>query len=173
MDVVECAVCSEDFCRVARTGKRVCYPCRFWEKVDRGDTTTCWLPKPPRKRKYWTFRDSRGASVFAHRWIYEAVIGTIPDGMEILHRCANGHLGCVNPAHLSVGTHKDNGRDMAATGRNRGVNHGNARLDDSTVREIRRLYKNPYTQKQLADAFQISPGAVSMIVNRRRWSHVE
>ena len=47
-------------------------------------------------------RQSRGA----HRWIYERLVGTVPDGYELDHLCRNRN--CVNPQHLEVVTHRQN-----------------------------------------------------------------
>lgn len=44
----------------------------------------------------------------AHRAVYEALVGPIPDGLEIDHICFNH--GCVNPAHLEPVTHSENMR---------------------------------------------------------------
>jgi histidinol-phosphate/aromatic aminotransferase/cobyric acid decarboxylase-like protein len=33
------------------------------------------------------------------------------------HICGNGHLGCVNPYHLRVGTQKENAREVKEMGR--------------------------------------------------------
>ena len=90
---------------------------RFWARVKK--TEECWI---------WTGNIARGYGQIsqkvngswrirrAHRISFEMASGQpIPEGMEVMHSCDNP--SCVNPAHLSLGTHFDNMRDMAAKGR--------------------------------------------------------
>ncbi|KKK76645.1 hypothetical protein LCGC14_2861550 [marine sediment metagenome] len=82
---------------------------RFWEKVNKGDG--CWVWTAATAQGYGTFRLAAGAMVGAHRWAYEQEYGTIPEGLQVDHKCHNRddrcpggvtclHRLCVRPAHL-------------------------------------------------------------------------
>lgn len=77
---------------------------RFWQKVR--VTPECWE---------WTaFRTPRGygrfsvgiANYSAHRWLYEQLVGPIPDGLTLDHLCRNP--SCVRPDHLEPVTGTEN-----------------------------------------------------------------
>ena len=85
---------------------------RFWSKVDKSGE--CWLWTGGRSHShgspaYGTF-DVGGASVKAHRFAYELLVGVIPDGMQLDHLCFN--KGCVNPEHLQLVTQKQNRENL-------------------------------------------------------------
>lgn len=108
----------------------------------------------------------------AHRAAYELFVGPIPVGMWVLHRCDNPP--CVNPHHLFLGTNTDNVHDMIAKGRNRtGESHTNAKLTESDVNEIRRIYERGDMERgarPLARKYGVSSTAISNIVQGRVWT---
>lgn len=78
----------------------------------------------------------------AHRQAWLLTHGEIPEGKWILHHCDVPH--CVNPAHLYVGTAKDNMRDILERGRYRSANgakthcpHGHPYDAQNTARDWR------------------------------------
>ena len=103
--------------------------------------------------------------------------GPIPKGMFVLHHCDNPP--CVRPDHLFLGTAADNTADMMSKGRGSykthpqagALNH-NAKLHPAEVIEIRRLWSTGMTQRAIADQLGITRPAVSLIVTRKRWSHI-
>lgn len=88
---------------------------------------------------------------------------------EAAHSCGKGHLGCVNPRHLRWATKTENMADQYTHGvRVMGEKHGNAKLTEADVREIRAL-KNTRSRKQVAEMFSTSRENVRDIQNRKRW----
>jgi hypothetical protein len=66
------------------------------------------------------------------RLAWEETRGLIPPGLMVLHRC--NVAACVNPDHLYLGTHRDNMRDMARSGVQKGIRrthckHGHSLAD--------------------------------------------
>ena len=86
---------------------------RFWEKVNRTDS--CWVWTGAIQNGYGMFRH-QGYARLAHRVAFQWTKGPIPDGMEVDHMCFN--RACVNPAHLRLLTHTENGQNRASANRN-------------------------------------------------------
>ncbi len=91
------------------------------------DSNNCWLLSGLDPANYaQTYFD--GAYYQTHRLAYWLLVGEIPAGKFVLHRC--DVPGCFNPEHLFIGTQLDNMRDMAAKGRNWRRTHANRRLEN-------------------------------------------
>ena len=80
---------------------------RFREKVEKQENG-CWKWTATIQNLGYGQFSVNGHLVLAHRFSYELVNGTIPDGYELDHLCRN--RSCVNPAHLEVVTHSENGK---------------------------------------------------------------
>jgi hypothetical protein len=116
----------------------------------------------------------------AHRYFYSELVGDIPDGLCVLHRC--DVRSCVNPEHLFVGTQAENMRDMVRKGRQaRGDEHGKkmrgglsgvAKLSECDVLDIRRLCSGGVSRRELGDMYGVNVSQISRIVTRKRWEHV-
>lgn len=143
----------------------------FWSKVRIPENPTdCWE---------WTATTTANGYgrhwiapqwVAAHRFAYKQLRGPIPDGLQMRHLCHNRL--CCNPMHLEPGTAKENAQDSIDAGRfTRGTVHGNSKLTDDQVIQIR---QNPEGLKsyQLAQKFGVSTGTISNIKSGKIWRHV-
>lgn len=75
----------------------------------------CWIwQKSFASHGYGNIATGGGRNETVHRVSYEVFNGEIPKGLLVRHSCDNRK--CCNPAHLSVGTHKDNLQDAVDRG---------------------------------------------------------
>lgn len=141
---------------------------RFAAKVKRDPATGC-LEWQPRKHPqgYGLFKVG-GRDHLAHRWIFQHQHGYLPE--VVRHSCDNPP--CVEIRHLLGGTQADNVQDMTSRNRqSRGESSGLSKLSAQQVADIRAEHaKGNATQKVLAEAYGVSRGQVSRIVNNKRWN---
>jgi len=151
-------------------------PQGFWKRVDVRAPDECWpWLRYVNDSGYGVTRTSENKAVRASHIAYELTNGTIPKGMFVLHSCDNP--ACCNPAHLSLGTHTDNMRDMDRKGRrvnspHYGESHGMSKLTEAQVIEIRRLATSGISYEEIGRRFKISDVHAGRIAMRRCWAHV-
>lgn len=159
---------------------------RFWPKVNRDgpvpehrpELGPCWLwTAATYPNGYGMFgMGRRGTGVKgAHIVSWELANNTpVPDGQWVCHRCDNKL--CVNPAHLFLGTPRDDVQDMIEKGRakwqidpafgyiTRGDTHPRATLTEAVIREIYRRYAGGgIYQKDLALEYGVGQSTISRI----------
>lgn len=131
----------------------------------------------------------------AHRVAYQMLVGPIPDGLLVCHKCDNPP--CVNPDHLFLGTHLENMADMAAKNRRsrgeahaarmraaaatraagpvpmrHGQDHEWAHLTEESVLAIRRRFASGESKPALSKHYGVTESHVWRIVTRRSWAHL-
>ena len=143
---------------------------RFWKKVSKTDTCWFWTGKK-RPNGYGCIQEAGKGSktLSSHRVSYEIHNGKIPDGLVVMHSCDNP--SCVNPEHLSLGTHRENNADMIAKGRkivvpSHGEKNGQSRLNLIQVKYIKGCDK---TNAALARELNVSPNCIRGVRTGRTW----
>lgn len=193
------AIGRTNFCSRACTyeGRKSSPPSeRFWAKVNKNgpvqphcpELGPCWEWTAHRDNNGYGIISSQGGAklLLAHRVGYEIQCGSIPAGMDVLHRCDNPP--CIRGEHLFRGTQADNNRDMFAKGRGaKGPTHHSklrpetvrrgeratfAKLTEQQVREIRTRYAATRALTALAIEYGIAKRNILKVVNRQTWKHV-
>lgn len=118
--------------------------------------------------------------VSVHVLVAEAFICPRPAGKQVNHK--NGKTDQNNPENLEWATPSENlqhSYDVLGRLPPQGEKHGNAKLTDVDIREIRRLhalhtgyhaFENSYTD--LAERYGVTRGLIGHIVRRANWKHV-
>lgn len=140
----------------------------FWTKVRK--TETCWiwmgtLDKDGYGNYYTGNRPHRAPRIsYALAHPNQEIVGKV-----VRHTCDNP--ACVNPAHLRLGTQKDNMRDRGARGRTaKGAANGRAKISEEQVRELlRRANEGP---TKLSKEVGLHLSTVANILKRKIWKHV-
>lgn len=146
---------------------------RFWKQVDKKATSECWEWQGSKGGGGYGLSYYNGKRCGAHRVSYILANGEIPDGLDVCHKCDNP--ACVNPAHLWLGTPKENTADMFRKKRDnraKGERRPEHKLTDETVRQIRIWIAEGISQRQIAKRLNVSQPAVCYVNTHKMWKHV-
>lgn len=147
----------------------------FWDRVD--TSGECWEWQGARTRDGYGVVSVFGNAERSHRVAYILEYGRIPNGRIICHSCDNP--SCVRPAHLFVGTDKDNSDDKKLKGRGvNGIHLGeknpSSKVTWPIVAAIREEYTTgDITQRLLAEKYGIVQSQVGRIVRGEHWTSAE
>lgn len=84
----------------------------MWDKIDKRGPDECWPWLGTLNAYGYGVIGHRRKLAMVHRLVLGSTVGGIPEGMVVLHLCDNPP--CCNPAHLRVGTYRENTHDAIA-----------------------------------------------------------
>ena len=144
----------------------------FWSSVDRREQSKCWVWTRGKLPEGYGQLRVHGRNILAHRHAWELTNGPIPTYRLVLHACDNP--SCCNPAHLFLGSQRDNVRDMIEKGRRPcfsvyhiGEKNSRAKLTD--VLAIRKEAEIGATSTILGPKYNVAPRTIRDIVSRKTW----
>ena len=119
------------------------------------------------------YKNKKAKRFYVHRLVAEAFIGPCPKGKEVNH--IDGIKSNNEAWNLEYATRLENIKHAEKLGlRNiKGEKNPLNKLKKNDVKKIRRLYETgDYFQREIAKKFNVTIAAVSLVVNNKRWGHI-
>ena len=130
----------------------------FWKRVQKTDG--CWLWTGAKtKAGYGMFEGVEGARISVHRFSFEWHTGEVPGDLLVCHTCDN--RVCVNPAHLFLGSHAENSRDMVRKRRN---HLPQRKITFEIAEQIRAAVAAGMSQEEAGHKFGLSQTSISKVI---------
>jgi hypothetical protein len=144
---------------------------RIESKVEKIPEAGCWIWMGATQVRGYGELISHNRKRLAHRASYEAFVGEIPKGMYVCHSCDNVY--CVNPAHLFLGTQKQNLQDMAKKKRSTiGERNPMAKLTEQEVEKIKEEIHFGLCDSDIAINYSVCRQTINNIRNGKVWKNV-
>jgi hypothetical protein len=142
---------------------------RFEAKFEK--TEGCWEWKASKNHKGYGMIGWNGKVVVAHRVSYSLYTAPIPKGnFQIMHSCDNP--GCVNPAHLSLGTQRLNSDDMVAKNRASRNQFRSSKLTVDQVGKIKWMISKRISDQKIGDQFGVHRSTIYLIRSGIHWENI-
>lgn len=145
---------------------------RFLAKVNKDNPNDCWEWVGAITSRGYGSLGIWGRATSAHRISHELFNGPIGNHLHVCHRCDN--RACVNPAHLFLGTNRDNMQDAKSKGRLHYQTHPRFRqlrikfkrtIDIKLFPIVKAKYNSGLTGLQIAEELNIGKSSVYRIIN--------
>ena len=160
---------------------------RFWSKVDVRGPDECWEWQAyapirwgaPSYGHYWHNKRNVGAHQYSAMLKYNMSYEDLSKSkLFVLHSCDNPK--CVNPDHLSLGTAKDNTRQMHERGRAYlgpkcylpGVSNPSAVLTEQQAIQIKYHEDRSQVSKKVGVKYGVSGLTIRKIWQNISWKHI-
>jgi hypothetical protein len=138
-----------------------------WDKIMPEPNSGCWLWIGACNGDGYATIHCKGKTFAGHRVIFQRLIGSIPKGMQVLHKCDVPF--CLNPDHLWLGSHTDNMRDKKKKDRvhrPHGELNGHCKLTKLEALEIKSAVIGCW---KLSKRYGMSVSTIQNIRNGRIW----
>ncbi len=113
-----------------------------------------------------------GKHYYNYRLMMHFALGfDLSSKLFVLHRCDNPR--CINPAHLFIGTPRENSLDMVMKNRQaKGTEIMSAKLTTKDVKKIRQMLADGKPQIDIAKRFSVGQASISRIKTGETWGHI-
>lgn len=154
----------DDYFRTDDLGERLRHYC------PEGAPDECWEWTKAKNKGYGMISIEKSKLRGAHIVAWEVANGKpLPDGEIIRHTCDNPP--CTNPAHLVVGTHADNARDMVDRGRVPQRPRGFKHKTPEDIAEMKSLHASGLNFTQIAERFECTRQTVAKVVRGQSYAN--
>ena len=156
---------------------------RFWDRVNIGAPDECWKWTGETTSngygRYVTRYAKPNSRTGAHRIAWMLSYGEIQAGLCVCHKCDNPP--CCNPAHLWIGTHRDNTLDAFKKGRRKYIvppimkeeDHGRAKLTRRAVMAAKKMRMAGSLWVDIASYFGVGYSTIRDAVLGNTWKSLK